>query len=432
MAQVTLEGVTKVYKGRPNVTAVRDANLRVRDQEFLVLVGPSGCGKSTTLRMVAGLEEITNGTVHIGDRVVNDIPPKDRDIAMVFQNFALYPHMTVYDNMAFGLKLRRYGKTEIDRRVRDAAEILGMTELLDRRPKALSGGQRQRVAVGRAIVRKPAVFLFDEPLSNLDAKMRVHMRQEIARLHKKLEATMMFVTHDQEEAMKLGDTLAVMNEGVIQQVASPMKVYECPVNRFVAGFIGSPPMDFIEGRVYMKGGRYLFTAECGAEGFEFAFDNRRDNELSEYMGGAGMKEATLGIRPEHVYDVADTSYKGSKECRTEGRIAVVQPLGPETYLYIGLGKEGAFKGVVNVVTEAEKAARSVSEPRRDGKNTPKKEFVDRGGLFVARMKERKVQGSGFADYRSGTQVYVTLDMTNAHVFDPDTGNTVFKEAIGRR
>jgi len=238
MAKVLLEDVCKVYPG--NVVAVQDANLEIEDQEFVVLVGPSGCGKSTTLRMVAGLEEISQGNIYIDGRKVNDVPPKNRDIAMVFQNYALYPHMTVYKNMAFGLKLRRYPKAEIDTRVRDAAEILGIQELLERKPKALSGGQRQRVAVGRAIVRKPKAFLFDEPLSNLDAKMRVQMRTEISKLHTRLSSTMIYVTHDQVEAMTMGDRIVVMKDGFIQQVASPLDLYDHPVNQFVAGFIGSP------------------------------------------------------------------------------------------------------------------------------------------------------------------------------------------------
>src|SRR5574337_459154 len=242
MAQVTLENVSKRFD---EVVAVREVNLTVHDREFVVLVGPSGCGKSTTLRMIAGLEEITSGTIKIGDRVVNDVPPKDRDIAMVFQNYALYPHMTVYDNMAFGLKLRKFPKPEIQRRVKEAAEILGIQELLARKPRALSGGQRQRVAVGRAIVRKPQVFLFDEPLSNLDAKLRVQMRTEIKELHQRLDTTSVYVTHDQIEAMTMGDKIVVMNAGRIEQTGSPLELYDAPANLFVAGFIGSPAMNFL-------------------------------------------------------------------------------------------------------------------------------------------------------------------------------------------
>ncbi|MFQ5948978.1 MAG: ABC transporter ATP-binding protein, partial [Acidimicrobiia bacterium] len=246
MAQVALKSLNKRFD---EVHAVRDVTLTIPDKEFIVLVGPSGCGKSTTLRMVAGLEEITSGEIFIGDRLVNDLPPKDRDIAMVFQNYALYPHMSVYDNMAFGLKMRKFPKSEIEKRVREAAEILGIQELLRRKPRQLSGGQRQRVAVGRAIVRHPQVFLFDEPLSNLDAKLRVQMRGELKRLHERLEATAIYVTHDQVEAMTLGDRVVVMKDGVVQQVGDPLGVYAKPRNRFVAGFIGSPAMNFLEATI---------------------------------------------------------------------------------------------------------------------------------------------------------------------------------------
>ena len=267
MARVELKELCKVYSG--NVPAVKDANLVVNDKEFVVLVGPSGCGKSTTLRMIAGLEEITSGAIRIGDILVNDVPPKNRDIAMVFQNYALYPHMTVYKNMAFGLILRKYPKKEIERRVHEAAEILGITELLDRRPKALSGGQRQRVAVGRAIVRQPKVFLFDEPLSNLDAKLRVQMRAEISKLHTRLQSTMIYVTHDQVEAMTMGDRIVVMLDGVIQQVAPPLELYHHPVNRFVAGFIGSPPMNMIEGKLISDNGGYILWTVMRRSNFGF-------------------------------------------------------------------------------------------------------------------------------------------------------------------
>ncbi|MGC4033316.1 MAG: sn-glycerol-3-phosphate ABC transporter ATP-binding protein UgpC [Tepidisphaeraceae bacterium] len=251
MAQVVLSKIAKVYPG--GVRAVNSIDLNIKDQEFIVLVGPSGCGKSTTLRMIAGLEEISEGTLTIGERVVNDVPPKDRDIAMVFQNYALYPHMTVYANMAFGLKLRKFPKAEIDKRVREAAATLDITHLLERKPKALSGGQRQRVAVGRAIVREPAAFLFDEPLSNLDAKLRVTTRAEIKRLHQRLRTTTIYVTHDQEEAMTLGDRIIVMKDGLIQQSDSPLETYRNPMNRFVAGFIGMPPMNFFDGTIKKDG-----------------------------------------------------------------------------------------------------------------------------------------------------------------------------------
>src|SRR6478609_6652007 len=256
MAQVELQSVTKVYPG--GVRAVDAVDLHIRDREFVVLVGPSGCGKTTTLRMIAGLEEITGGAIRIGERVVNDVPPKDRDIAMVFQNYALYPHMTVYKNMAFGLKLRGMPKAQIDQRVKEAATILDIMHLLDRKPKALSGGQRQRVAVGRAIVREPAAFLFDEPLSNLDAKLRVTTRAELKRLHQRLRTTTIYVTHDQEEAMTLGDRIVVMKDGKIQQADTPLNTYNYPANRFVAGFIGMPPMNFFDGAIKLVDGQMVF------------------------------------------------------------------------------------------------------------------------------------------------------------------------------
>src|SRR3954471_7985040 len=265
MAKVTVQNVSKIYPGEKggDVTAVKDVSLDIADREFVVLVGPSGCGKSTTLRMIAGLEEISRGDIYIGDRRVNDVAAKDRDIAMVFQNYALYPHMSVFDNMAFGLRLRKYAKPEIKKRVNDAAGILGIEGLLDRKPKALSGGQRQRVAVGRAIVRQPKVFLFDEPLSNLDAKMRVQMRTEITKLHQRLQATMIYVTHDQVEAMTMGDRIVVMNAGVVQQNDTPLKLYNEPANLFVAGFLGSPPMNFISGTLKLEGDLIVFSEIAG-------------------------------------------------------------------------------------------------------------------------------------------------------------------------
>jgi len=256
MAQVSLKNVVKIFPG--GVVAVNKVSFGVENREFVVLVGPSGCGKSTTLRLIAGLETISDGDIYIGNRRVNTIPPKDRDIAMVFQNYALYPHMTVYENMAFGLKLKKYPKEEIDSRVKEAAGILGLEKLLNRKPRELSGGQRQRVAVGRAIVRKPMVFLFDEPLSNLDAKLRVQMRTELHRLHIKLQATMIYVTHDQTEAMTLGDRIVVMKDGVVQQIDTPTSVYNLPVNKFVASFIGAPPMNFLNGKIIKKEGK-LYT-----------------------------------------------------------------------------------------------------------------------------------------------------------------------------
>lgn len=327
MSDVVLENVFKVYPGK--VTAVRDFNLEIKDKEFVVFVGPSGCGKSTTLRMIAGLEEITDGTVSIDGRIINDVPPKDRDIAMVFQNYALYPHMTVYKNMAFGLKLRGFPKKEIDERVRDAARILGIDELLDRKPKALSGGQRQRVAVGRAIVRQPKAFLFDEPLSNLDAKMRVQMRMEISKLHHQLQSTMIYVTHDQVEAMTMGDRIVVMKDGVIQQVDTPLQIYEHPANRFVAGFIGSPPMNFFEGTLVQE-----------TEGLYFQGDGFMvkviESQISALKAVSGDK-VTLGVRPE---DIQDAAFAVNPDPKTlvKAKVEVVEPMGSEVYLYLTLGE----------------------------------------------------------------------------------------------
>jgi len=326
MAEVILENVTKVYPG--GVLAVKDACLHIQDRELMVLVGPSGCGKSTTLRMVAGLEEITEGTIHIGERVVNDVPPKDRDIAMVFQNYALYPHMTVYNNMAFGLKLRKFKRAEIEERVGDAARILGIEELLSRKPKALSGGQRQRVAVGRAIVRKPAVFLFDEPLSNLDAKLRVEMRAELNKLHHRLQTTMIYVTHDQVEAMTLGDRIAVMDDGKLVQVAPPLEIYDRPASRFVAGFIGTPPMNFVDGQLEAADGRLYLVADAGRlllpESFNAALE-----------GHAGGK-VTWGMRPEHIQPV-HAGEEAPPETVLEAGVNVVEPLGDEMLLYLSVG-----------------------------------------------------------------------------------------------
>jgi multiple sugar transport system ATP-binding protein len=327
MAQVLLEKVTKVYPG--NVKAVHEFNLEIRDREFIVLVGPSGCGKSTTLRMVAGLEEITAGDISIGDRCVNDVPPKDRDIAMVFQNYALYPHMSVYKNMAFGLKLRKFPKDEIDRRVRDAAQILGIEELLQRKPKALSGGQRQRVAVGRAIVRKPKVFLFDEPLSNLDAKLRVQMRAEISKLHSRLQSTMIYVTHDQVEAMTMGDRIVVMKDGLIQQVAEPIDLYDNPVNRFVAGFIGSPPMNFMEGALHTEGDGLVFDEGEIKVSIPKSFHER----LELYRD----KPIIFGLRPEDIHDPQFAQSDGDP-ADVKAKVEVIEPMGAELYLYMTTGK----------------------------------------------------------------------------------------------
>jgi len=320
MAEVILKDIVKVYDG--GVKAVDKANIHINDKEFVVLVGPSGCGKSTTLRMVAGLEDITGGDLFIDGKRVNDEAPKDRDIAMVFQNYALYPHMTVYDNMAFGLRIRKYASEEIDARVSEAAQILDIEELLERRPKALSGGQRQRVAVGRAIVRKPKVFLFDEPLSNLDAKLRVQMRAEISSLHTRLQATMIYVTHDQVEAMTMGDKIVVMKNGIIQQIGTPLKLYNTPINKFVAGFMGSPPMNFLSAKITEEGG-HIVLKDAGVTiipGADY------DEGLKPYVG----KEVAFGIRAEDMEIVAKADSKND----IKANVDVIEPLGAETHVYV--------------------------------------------------------------------------------------------------
>ncbi len=329
MANVTLENVTKVFPG--GTVAVSEFSLDIENQEFVVLVGPSGCGKSTTLRMIAGLEEVTAGTIRIGDRVVNDVPPKDRDIAMVFQNYALYPHMTVYKNMAFGLKLRRFKKDVIHKRVVEAAKILGIESLLERKPKQLSGGQRQRVAVGRAIVRQPQAFLFDEPLSNLDAKLRVEMRAELKRLHHRLQTTVIYVTHDQAEAMTLGDRVVVMKDGEIQQVAPPLRIYDFPANRFVAGFLGTPAMNFVGGRLEGEGERL----EIVLDETRIRLPEAMARRVAEYAG----REVTLGVRPEDMGPEATGKFAGEGNVMP-GVVRVVEPLGDEQIVHLS-GPTGA-------------------------------------------------------------------------------------------
>ena len=375
MARVILENLSKVYpeKSGPGVTAVHDINLTIEDGEFMVLVGPSGCGKSTTLRMIAGLEEISAGTVTIAGRVVNDILPKDRDIAMVFQNYALYPHMSVYDNMAFGLKLRKFPAKEIDTRVREAAEMLGLEQLLGRKPKALSGGQRQRVAVGRAIVRKPKVFLFDEPLSNLDAKMRVSTRTEISKLHTRLGATMIYVTHDQVEAMTMGDRICVMKDGYITQVDEPLALYNHPRNVFTAGFIGSPPMNLVSGALIRSGAKLHFRA-----------DNDNKSNLSFPLPASLTAQPMtqierpliFGIRPEDVHDTRPGSPVDTLPV-IEAVVDVVEPMGAESLLYLGTGAHG----------------------------------------LIARVPPT-------SPYRSGQSIRVALDLAKAHLFDAETGMRV--------
>ena len=374
MAGVTLHEVTKTFDNG-EVVAVEDADLQIRDKEFLVLVGPSGCGKSTTLRMIAGLEEITEGTIEIGDEVVNDVPPKDRDIAMVFQNYALYPHMNVYDNMAFGLKLRKFPKDEIKRRVNEAADILGIPQLLDRKPKQLSGGQRQRVALGRAIVREPKVFLMDEPLSNLDAKLRVQMRAELSKLHDRLQTTVIYVTHDQTEAMTMGDRIVVLKDGRIQQVADPMTLYNKPVNMFVGGFIGSPAMNFTDANLVKENGD-LFVEGNGA--FKIKLDDElveKNPDIHNYAG----QEVVFGIRPEDLNDATITQEVDVKEENSfDAEVEVVEPMGSEIYLYINSGEHE----------------------------------------MVARVEAD-------SDAEVGDKIKLAVTQSNMHVFDPETEESIF-------
>ncbi len=334
MASLSLKHIYKKYPG--GVTAVSDFCLEIKDKEFLILVGPSGCGKSTTLRMIAGLEEISEGELYIGDKLVNDIAPKDRDIAMVFQNYALYPHMSVFENMAFGLKLRKTPKEEIKRRVEEAARILDIAHLLDRKPKALSGGQKQRVALGRAIVRYPKVFLLDEPLSNLDAKLRASMRTELTKLHKSVGTTFIYVTHDQTEAMTMATRIVVMKDGLIQQVDTPQTLYDKPVNIFVAGFIGTPQMNFINALVEKKNGEY-YISFCGntikLPSFKY-YNEKEENIIEEYVG----KEIIAGIRPECIHD--DEMYlEKFADSIIEADVEVTELMGAEIYLYLQAGEE---------------------------------------------------------------------------------------------
>ena len=325
MAKVILENVVKKFD---DVVAVNEVSLEIKEREFVVLVGPSGCGKTTTLRMIAGLEEVTEGKIFIGDRLVNDVPPKDRDIAMVFQSYALYPHMSVYDNMAFGLKLRKIPKKEISSRVDEAADILGLKKLLDRLPKQLSGGQRQRVALGRAIVRHPSVFLMDEPLSNLDAKLRVQMRAQLKKLHERLKTTIVYVTHDQVEAMTLGERIAVMLNGEVQQADSPLVIYDQPSNRFVAGFIGSPPMNFIDGKIIKKNGKMHFESED----LSIPLSTTIQDVVAPYED----KEVVFGIRPQDIKE--ERRAKSLEEhIMIDTKVDFRELMGSETYLYIKTG-----------------------------------------------------------------------------------------------
>jgi len=332
LARIVLDNVSKVYPS--GFVALDNASIDIQDGEFVVLVGPSGCGKSTTLRMIAGLDDISSGTIYVEGMRVNDLEPKDREIAMVFQNYALYPHLTAFENMAFGLKLRKYPKAEISARVTEAARILGISDdQLQRKPKALSGGQRQRIAVGRAIVRHPKAFLFDEPLSNLDAKMRVEMRMEISKLHRRLQATMIYVTHDQVEAMTMGDRIVVMKDGLFQQIADPLELYDNPCNKFVAGFIGSPAMNFFRGYIQRREGRIWFS-ESAAEG-EYGFSVQVDGVMADKLAGHLERPVLFGCRPENIH--ANPDRPGSAPNATTVTIDVVEPMGAETHFYMSTG-----------------------------------------------------------------------------------------------
>ena len=368
MASLSLRGIEKVY---PNgFHAVKDFNLEIADKEFIIFVGPSGCGKSTTLRMIAGLEDISGGVLEIDGKKMNDVEPKDRDIAMVFQNYALYPHMTVYDNMAFGLKLRKVPKDEIDKKVREAARILDLEKLLDRKPKALSGGQRQRVAMGRAIVRNPKVFLMDEPLSNLDAKLRVQMRIEISKLHENLGATIIYVTHDQTEAMTLGTRIVVMKDGIVQQVDTPQNLYNTPCNQFVAGFIGSPQMNFMDALVNVNGNDV--TLKVGEHVLKVPASKRQ----ALIDGGYDGKTVVLGIRPEDVHD-SQAFISNSPDSVIKSKIKVYELLGAEVFLYFDL----------------------------------------EGTQMTARVNPRTT-------LRTGDDAIFALDMEKIHLFDKDTELTI--------
>ena len=366
MASIRFEHITKIYPG--DIEAVKDFNFVIEDKEFIILVGPSGCGKSTTLRMIAGLEDITKGELYIGDELVNDVAPKDRNIAMVFQNYALYPHMTVYKNLAFGLQMRKVNKTEIDEKVREAAKILDIEHLLNRKPRALSGGQRQRVALGRAMVRNPAAFLLDEPLSNLDAKLRTSMRTEIIKLHKKIGTTFVYVTHDQTEAMTMGDRIVVMKDGIVQQVDTPQNLYDKPRNLFVAGFIGSPQMNFVEATVIKKQGQYYATFSE----FDILLSSKLLDSIiaDKYLD----KKVVLGIRPEHLGEDLKTLPDNSL---IKGETELVELMGAEKYVYFNCGEN----------------------------------------KFIARVP-------GKSTIKNGDFITLAIDGNNIHLFDVDSQETI--------
>jgi multiple sugar transport system ATP-binding protein len=401
MAEIVLEGVSKVYAD--GTGAVSDLNLDVHDGEFIVLVGPSGCGKTTALRMVAGLESITHGTIRIGEKVVNAVPPKERDIAMVFQNYALYPHMTVYDNMAFGLKLRKLPKEEIDRRVREAGEILGLGELLQRKPKALSGGQRQRVAMGRAIVREPKAFLMDEPLSNLDAKLRVQMRSEIARIQHDLRVTTLYVTHDQVEAMTMGDRVAVIRKGVLQQVDTPQYLYDHPANLFVAGFIGSPAMNMVAATLSRSNGSG--AAEFG--GLRLAIPPEVFADRSDLQGYDG-KQVILGLRPEDMED-ATLASGAPQDRRIRSEVILREALGADVLAHFKVQAPAVITEDAKELAHdvGQEALQAVEERARAGEST-----------FLARLNPRTTAAAG-------QPIELVVDTGRMHFFDPDTGLGIY-------
>ncbi|HEV8565334.1 MAG TPA: sn-glycerol-3-phosphate ABC transporter ATP-binding protein UgpC [Actinomycetota bacterium] len=401
MAEIVMEDVTKVYGEGP--PAVADLDLDIHDGEFIVLVGPSGCGKTTALRMVAGLESISRGTIRIGDKVVNSVPPKERDIAMVFQNYALYPHMTVFDNMAFGLKLRKLPKEEIDRRVREAAGILGLEEFLQRKPKALSGGQRQRVAMGRAIVREPKAFLMDEPLSNLDAKLRVQMRSEIARIQHELNVTTIYVTHDQVEAMTMGDRVAVIKKGVLQQVGAPQFLYDHPQNLFVAGFIGSPAMNMVEANLSRSNGSMV--VEFG--GFTLGVPQEVLATRPALEGFQG-KRVVLGLRPEDIEDAALLP-GAPQDRRIRSTVELREALGADVVVHFKVQAPLAITEDVKELAHdvGQEALEAVEQTVREGQTT-----------FLARLNPR-------TEAKNGEPIELVVDVTRLHFFDPDTGLGIY-------
>jgi len=400
LAEIKLEKITKRFAG--DTVAVKELDLDIDDGEFMVFVGPSGCGKTTALRMIAGLETVSEGDVKIGDRVVNDVPPKDRDIAMVFQNYALYPHMTVYDNMAFGLKLAKTDKSEIDRRVKEAAKVLGMGEFLSRKPRALSGGQRQRVAMGRAIVREPQAFLMDEPLSNLDAKLRVQMRSEIGRIQHDLEVTTVYVTHDQVEAMTMGDRVAVIKRGELQQVGSPTELFQKPLNLFVAGFIGSPSMNFASGKLEESGGDYSFKlGDQTLKLQEQVLSERPD--LKNYAG----KEIIVGIRPQDFED-AELASDAPQDTRLKAKADLVEAIGTETLIHFVMDAPIAVtEDMKELAQDAGTDAKTLEERAKEGKNE-----------FVATVDPR-------SNIKEGSQAELVVDTTRVHFFDPESSQGIY-------